>query len=59
MSKRNRGLASANKETRIRVASKGGKAPHTERGLEAANPDTRRRVASKGGKASHNRAKKG
>ncbi|HET7643867.1 MAG TPA: hypothetical protein VFK40_10195 [Nitrososphaeraceae archaeon] len=52
MSRVNRGLASADENTRKRVASKGGRAPHTERGLEAANEETRKRVASEGGKAS-------
>ena len=31
----NRGLASADEETRERVAREGGKAPHDERGLQA------------------------
>jgi len=48
-----RGLASADKETRERVASEGGKAPHEKRGLEATDEETRERVASEGGKASH------
>jgi hypothetical protein len=48
-----RGLASADEETRERVASEGGKAPHEKRGLEAADEETRERVASEGGKASH------
>jgi hypothetical protein len=49
----NRGLASADEETRERVASEGGKAPHEKRGLQAADEKTRERVASEGGKASH------
>jgi len=49
----NRGLASADEETRERVASEGGKAPHKKRGLQAADEETRERVASEGGKASH------
>ncbi|MBA3978126.1 MAG: hypothetical protein H0X50_08065 [Nitrosopumilus sp.] len=49
----NRGLASADEETRKRVAKKGGEAPHDERGLQAADEETRKRVASEGGKASH------
>ncbi len=49
----NRGLASADEETRQRVAKKGGEAPHEERGLQAADEETRQRVASEGGKASH------
>ena len=48
----NRGLASANPETRSRVARAGGKAKHDERGLQAANAETRSRVARAGGKAS-------
>jgi general stress protein YciG len=46
-----RGLASANEETRQRVARKGGIAPHQKRGLAAANPETRNRVAKAGGEA--------
>jgi general stress protein YciG len=46
-----RGLASANEETRQRVARKGGIAPHMKRGLAAANPETRNRVAKAGGEA--------
>ena len=49
----NRGLASADEETRERVAKKGGEAPHDKRGLQAADEETRQRVASEGGKASH------
>lgn len=49
----NRGLASADEETRERVAKKGGEAPHEKRGLQAADEETRERVASEGGKASH------
>jgi hypothetical protein len=49
----NRGLASADEETRERVAKKGGEAPHEKRGLQAADEETRQRVASEGGKASH------
>ena len=49
----NRGLASADEETRKRVAKKGGEAPHDERGLQAADEETRERVAREGGKASH------
>jgi hypothetical protein len=47
-----RGLASASKATRRRVAAAGGKAPHRMRGLQAASLQTRRRVAAMGGKAS-------
>src|SRR4051812_38290737 len=46
-----RGLASANEETRQRVARKGGIAPHQKRGLAAANSETRMRVAKAGGEA--------
>ena len=46
-----RGLASANEETRLRVARKGGISPHHIRGLAAANPQTRSRVAKAGGEA--------
>jgi len=46
-----RGLASANEETRQRVARKGGVAPHQKRGLAAAKPETRMRVAKAGGEA--------
>ncbi|HZT35955.1 MAG TPA: hypothetical protein VFA15_08540 [Nitrososphaera sp.] len=46
-----RGLASASEETRIRVAKKGGIAPHQKRGLAAASIETRARVAKKGGEA--------
>jgi hypothetical protein len=49
----NRGLASADEETKERVAKKGGEAPHDKRGLQAADEETRQRVASEGGKASH------
>jgi hypothetical protein len=49
----NRGLASADEDTRERVAKKGGEAPHEKRGLQAADEETRQRVASEGGKASH------
>ena len=49
----NRGLASADEETKERVAKKGGSAPHEERGLQAADEETRERVARAGGEASH------
>ncbi|MGN6347599.1 MAG: hypothetical protein ACTHME_07855 [Candidatus Nitrosocosmicus sp.] len=49
----NRGLASADGETKERVAKKGGEAHHEKRGLQAADVETRQRVASQGGKASH------
>ncbi len=48
----NRGLASADEQTRKEVAKKGGEAPHSERGLQAADEETRERVAREGGKAS-------
>ena len=41
----NRGLASADEETRERVARAGWEAPHEERGLQAADEETRKRVA--------------
>ena len=47
----NRGLASADEETRERVARAGGEAPHDERGLQAADDETRKRVAREGGKS--------
>ena len=47
-----RGLASASKATRKRVAGAGGKAPHRLRGLQAASKATKRRVAALGGRAS-------
>lgn len=55
--KTNRGLASADKATRQRVAQAGGQAPHRKRGLQAADPETRERVARAGGAAPH--AKRG
>ena len=42
----NRGLASADEETRERVARAGGEAPHNERGLQTADEETRKRVVS-------------
>jgi hypothetical protein len=47
----NRGLASADEETRERVVRSGGEAPHDERGLQAADEETRKRVAREGGKS--------
>ena len=47
----NRGLASADEETREKVARAGGEAPHDERGLQAADEETRKRVAREGGKS--------
>ena len=46
-----RGLASASKETRERVARSGGGAPHDTRGLQGASNETREQVARKGGLA--------
>lgn len=49
-----RGLASASKKTRQRVARMGGEAHHPKgRGLQNADKKTRQRVARAGGKASH------
>jgi general stress protein YciG len=53
MSNDDRGLASADEQTKKRVASAGGSAPHDERGLQAADEETKERVARKGGEASH------
>lgn len=50
--KTNRGLASADAETRQRVARAGGEARHVKRGLQAADEKTRERVARAGGEAS-------
>ncbi|MDI6719931.1 MAG: hypothetical protein QMD46_10005 [Methanomicrobiales archaeon] len=47
-----RGLASADIETRRRVARAGGNAPHGKRGLQTASAETRERVARMGGQAS-------
>ena len=47
----NRGLASADEETRERVARAGGDSPHDQRGLQAADEKTKERVAREGGKA--------
>ena len=49
----NKGLASADEETKERVASEGGKAPHEKRGLQAADEETREEVARKGGQSSY------
>ena len=51
MSSENRGLASADEETRERVAKEGGEASHEERGLQAADQETRESVAREGGEA--------
>ena len=47
----NKGLASADEETRERIAKEGGKAPHEKRGLQAADEETREEVARKGGQS--------
>ena len=47
----NRGLASADEETKERVARAGGEAPHDERGLQVTDEEIRKRVAREGGKA--------
>ena len=52
MSSDNRGLASADEETKERVARKGGEAQHDERGLQAADQETRERIARAGGESS-------
>lgn len=50
----NRGLASADGETRRRVARAGGSAPHPRgRGMQNVDPARRRQIASLGGKARH------
>ncbi|HKW04464.1 MAG TPA: hypothetical protein VJN71_04110 [Nitrososphaerales archaeon] len=46
-----RGLASADEETRERVAKAGGEAFHQKRGLQAATAEIREAVARKGGLA--------
>jgi hypothetical protein len=51
MTNENRGLGSADQETKERVASKGGKTPHKKRGLQTADEQTREEVATKGGKS--------
>jgi general stress protein YciG len=51
MTNENKGLASADEETKERVAREGGKAPHEKRGLESADEQTREEVARKGGQS--------
>jgi general stress protein YciG len=51
MTDEKRGLASADEETRERVAKEGGKAPHEKRGLQAVDEETREEVARKGGQS--------
>ncbi len=53
MSNDNRGLASADQQTKERVEREGGEAPHDERGLQAASEETKEKVAREGGEASH------
>ncbi len=45
------GPPAASTETRRRVASAGGRAPHGARGLQAADDETRKRVAQAGGRS--------
>ena len=47
----NKGLASADEETKEEVARKGGEAPHEKRGLQAADEETKEEVARKGGES--------
>ena len=54
----NRGLASADEETKERVARKGGEASHEKRGLQAADEETKEEVARKGGESSHGGGRK-
>ena len=51
MTNENKGEASADEQTKERVAREGGKAPHEKRGLEAADEQTREEVARKGGQS--------
>jgi general stress protein YciG len=51
MTNENKGLASADEETKERVAREGGKAPHENKGLESADEQTREEVARKGGQS--------
>jgi general stress protein YciG len=51
MTNEDRGLASADEETKERVAREGGKAPHEKRGLQAADEEIREEVARKGGQS--------
>ena len=51
MTNENKGLASADEQTKERVAREGSKAPHEKRGLEAADEQTREEVARKGGQS--------
>ncbi|HET6588737.1 MAG TPA: hypothetical protein VFG45_01080 [Candidatus Nitrosocosmicus sp.] len=47
----NRVLASADAETKERVARAGGEVPHEKRGLQAAEEESRKRIAREGRKA--------
>ena len=49
--KEKRGLSYASEETKQRVGSKGGNAPHKSRGLQSVDPERRKEIASKGGLA--------
>jgi hypothetical protein len=51
MTNQDRGLASADEETKERVAREGGKASHEKRGLQAADEETRQEVAREGGQS--------
>jgi general stress protein YciG len=51
MTNENKGLASADEETKERVAREGGKAQPEKRGLQAADEETREEVARKGGQS--------
>ena len=59
MSNENKGLASADEETKERVAKVGGSAEHSERGLQAADEETRERVARAGGESHGSRGSSG
>ena len=43
------GLASADGDTKIRVAKAGGSAPHKSRGLQAVDPERRKEISKLGG----------
>ena len=59
MSNENKGLASADEETKERVAKAGGAAEHSERGLQALDEETRERVARAGGESHYSRGSSG
>jgi hypothetical protein len=48
MTNEDRGLASADEETKERVAREGGKAPHEKRGLQATDEQTKKKLTRKG-----------